>query len=188
MKLVAGLGNPGEKYKNTRHNAGFMAADKIREEFNFPTFVFNKKINGQISKREIKDEKIFILKPKTFMNDSGRSIQMTSAFYKIPAEDIIVIHDDSDLPLGKIRIKRGGSAGGHNGIKSIIKMLGNENFLRIKIGIRTSKTDKIPLDKFVLQRFGMIESLKIKKSIEEAAQAVLQVIQEGEEKTMSKYN
>jgi len=188
MKLIAGLGNPGGKYKNTRHNAGFMILDKIRGGFGFNEFSLNKKFNAEVAEGRFANEKIILAKPQTFMNESGRTAQAILNFYKMQPKDVIVIHDDSDLPLGKIKIKLGGQSGGHNGIKSIIKNLGSENFLRIKIGVRNNRTEKMPLDKFVLQKFGLLESGKVKKSVEVAAEAARDILNEGETKAMSKYN
>ena len=132
MLLILGLGNPGDEYIDTRHNLGFMFLDKIKYEFNFPEY--KEKFSGLISNKEISNNRIFILKPKTFMNLSGNSLEQVIKFYKLSTKDIIVIHDDLDLELAKIRVKRNGGHGGHNGIKNIISKIGNE-FIRIKIGI-----------------------------------------------------
>lgn len=129
MWLVVGLGNPGSEYALTRHNIGFMAVDALAGAEHFTS-----KFHGEIASRSIEGEKILLLKPMTFMNLSGKSVQAAMAFYKIPPDHVIVLHDELDLPLGKIRIKCGGGANGHNGIKHIDQMIGQE-YWRIRLGI-----------------------------------------------------
>ncbi len=150
MKLIVGLGNVGETYVNTRHNIGFMAIDKYAEKYNVE-FRENKSFKGYIGEMRINSEKIILLKPTTFMNLSGDSVILVKKFYKINIEDIIVINDDLDMPVGKVRYRAKGSAGGHNGLKSIIENLGTEEFQRIKIGIDRSKL--IPVVDWVLGKF-----------------------------------
>jgi len=135
MKLVVGLGNPGRKYKSTKHNIGFMCLDLYAKENNLK-FKKEKKFSGEA----LKSANLVLLKPHTFMNNSGQSIRQVMDFYNIEVEDILIIHDDLDLPFGKIRLREKGSSGGHNGIKSIFSHLKSENFKRVKIGI-----DKNPL-------------------------------------------
>ncbi len=129
MRLVVGLGNPGSDYALTRHNIGFMAIDALAGHERFTS-----KFHGEIASRSIEGEKVVLLKPMTFMNLSGKAVQAAMAFYKIPPEDVIVLHDELDLPLGKIRIKQGGGANGHNGIKDIDQMIG-PNYWRMRLGI-----------------------------------------------------
>lgn len=130
MKLIIGLGNPGKEYENTRHNIGFMILDNYLKKG-----TWQKKYNALYTTEIINNEKVIFIKPETYMNLSGNSVIEFVNFYKIESKDILVIHDDLDLPFGKIRIKVNSSAGGHNGIKSIIERLGNNNFARLKIGI-----------------------------------------------------
>ena len=132
MFLVVGLGNPGSEYKNNRHNIGFMAADELFRRYNFSPW--RKKFQGEIAEGEINGEKILLLKPQTYMNNSGEAVQAAMSFYKIPVQNIIVIHDEMDCPVGKLKSKVGGGAGGHNGIKSIDSHC-SPDYTRIRIGV-----------------------------------------------------
>ena len=138
MKLIVGLGNPGKEYENTRHNIGFMVIDKYLERNNLK--LDKEKFNGKYIKTTINEEEVIFLEPQTFMNSSGICIQKIMNFYKINYNDILVIHDDLDLELGKIKIKENSTSGGHNGIKSIEECLNTHNYKRIKIGISNDKT------------------------------------------------
>ncbi len=167
MKIIVGLGNPGDKYANTRHNAGFMAVDFILHYGD----VFMTEKPGQEFKSEAHtwgeaEKKLIFLKPQTFMNDSGLAVKLILNFYKVDvAKDLLVIHDDVDLPLGAIRLSNDSSSGGHNGVKSIINEIGSQNFQRLRIGVETraSRSD-MPTDAFVLQNF-TDEELKTIKEI-----------------------
>ncbi|WP_300358443.1 aminoacyl-tRNA hydrolase [Fusobacterium sp.] len=186
MKLIVGLGNPGKEYENTRHNLGFMVIDKIAEDLKI--YDFKEKFKGLIGEGNYKGEKILLLKPQTFMNLSGDSIIQVLNFYKIDSEvEMIVIYDDMSLPIGKLRIREKGSAGGHNGIKSIISHVG-EKFLRIKFGIGASGGKEKTVG-FVLGRFSKEEELDVKEAIENASKMALSLL-EGEkiEKIMQLYN
>lgn len=134
MKCIVGLGNPGKEYENTRHNAGFLAIDFLREELNFPEFEASKHF-GVLSEGIVQGERVFLLKPSAYMNLSGKSVSSLIGFYKLNPENILIVCDDIDQDFGKIRYREKGSSGGQNGIKSIIESLGTENFQRIKIGI-----------------------------------------------------
>lgn len=150
MKLIVGLGNPGKEYESTRHNIGFDIIDELAKELEITSF--REKFQGLVGEGYIKDEKVFLLKPQTFMNLSGNSIGELVKFYKLsPSEDVIVIYDDMDLSLGQFKIKVKGSAGGHNGIKSTISHIGEE-FFRLKCGIGKSKRRDDTVN-FVLGRF-----------------------------------
>ena len=133
MFLIVGLGNPGSKYEETRHNIGFKAVDEIVRRFSFSPWV--EKFSGVISKGAIDGEKIILLKPQTFMNLSGQSVQLAAHFFKIDPKNIIVIHDELDLPPLKTRIKLGGGNGGHNGLKSIQQCMGTADFIRVRLGV-----------------------------------------------------
>ncbi len=165
MKLIIGLGNPGKEYKKTRHNAGFLAIDKIADSFQFPVSSFQSKFNAEISEGIINNEKIILAKPQTFMNNSGQAVQAVSDYYKINPEDIIVIHDDLDIPIGEYKISKNKNSGGHKGVQSIIDYLGTKDFTRIRIGIGT-ENKKTPTEKFVLERFSKDEMVKIENVIE----------------------
>lgn len=154
MHLVVGLGNPGKEYALTRHNIGFMAADKIFSRYNFAPF--KNKFEGLLAEGTIDDKKVLLLKPQTFMNLSGNSVAKVAAFYKIEPQNIIVIHDDKDLVLGKIKAKIGGSAGGHNGIKNIDSQIGIE-YNRIRIGVGSPEEHHTDTINFVLSRFSKAE-------------------------------
>jgi PTH1 family peptidyl-tRNA hydrolase len=155
MFLIAGLGNPGAEYVNTRHNVGFIAADEIARHYNFSPF--KEKFSGLIAEGKIAGEKVFILKPQTYMNLSGDSIVKAALFYKILPQNIIVIHDDIDLKLNQIRVKFGGGAGGHNGLKSIDSQITN-NYNRIRIGIGYPQGAKVEVVNHVLSRFSKEEA------------------------------
>jgi PTH1 family peptidyl-tRNA hydrolase len=154
MRLIVGLGNPGAEYALTRHNIGFMAIDALAG-----AAAFTSKFHGEIAALTIEGEKLLLLKPMTYMNHSGRSVQAAAAFYKIPPEHIVVLHDELDLPLGKIRIKRGGGANGHNGLKDIDQMLGPD-YWRIRLGIGHPGT-KEQVHDHVLNRFSALEMKQV---------------------------
>lgn len=168
MKLIVGLGNPGEKYKNTRHNAGFLALDFIlNDDDNFmqakPSHEFKSEMFTFLQGKE----KIIFLKPQTYMNDSGQALKIICNFYKLDfTKDLLIIHDEVDLPFGAIRTSQNSSAAGHNGVQSIIENLNTQNFQRIRIGVesRTSK-EEIPTDVFVLQNFIAEELIKLQTDI-----------------------
>ena len=141
MKLIAGLGNPGKKYDQTKHNTGFMALDHYLSKNNLD--LDKDKFEGLWTKQKVNGEDVIFLEPQTFMNDSGKSIAQVANFFKIAPEDILVIHDDMDMPIGKIRIRANGKSGGHNGIKSIMACLGTNNFNRLKIGIRHPQKESV---------------------------------------------
>ncbi|AVQ27675.1 aminoacyl-tRNA hydrolase [Fusobacterium ulcerans] len=184
MKLIVGLGNPGDKYAKTRHNIGFEVINKLQKDLNI--IGEKDKFQGLLSEKNIDGEKVLFLKPQTFMNLSGNSIAAVINFYKIDAKnDMIVIYDDMDLPVGKLRVKEKGSSGGHNGIKSIISHLGDE-FLRIKCGIGKSKDDTID---FVLGQFDKSEQETVDKMIENASNCALDLVRDVElGRIMQKYN
>lgn len=137
MKIIAGLGNPGQKYDKTKHNTGFMTMDHYLDEKGLP--LDKDKFEGLWTKQKINGEDVILLEPQTYMNESGRSVSQVANFFKVDPEDILIIQDDMDMPIGKIRIRANGKSGGHNGIKSIIRDLGTEKFNRLKIGIRHPK-------------------------------------------------
>ncbi|MDP3057039.1 MAG: aminoacyl-tRNA hydrolase [bacterium] len=186
MKLIIGLGNPGEKYKKTRHNAGFMALDKIAANFPLDSARGKQlKFNAEISEGMIDGEKIILAKPQTFMNESGKAVKAIADYYKINVADIIVIHDDLDIQLGKYKIARGRTSAGHKGVQSIIDALETKDFTRIRIGIGIE--DK-PLDKlgakqiltkeFVLENFTAEEQKIINAVVEKTIPVILNSFQD----------
>jgi PTH1 family peptidyl-tRNA hydrolase len=180
MNIIIGLGNPGEQYKNTRHNVGFMAIDKFAEENNFPEFKLQKKFGAEISETE----NIILAKPQIFMNESGKSVQKIIKNKEV--KDIIIIHDDVDLPVGKIKIVKERGSAGHKGVESIIKSVGNENLIRIRIGIAPEK--EIEAQKIVLKNFSPEEKNAISDAIQKTIQAIETLISEGLEKAMNQFN
>jgi len=170
MKLIVGLGNYGKKYEKTRHNLGFMAVENLAKNLNWR---FEKKFFGQVATGEVAGEKTIFLKPETYMNLSGKSVLALVQFYKIPAKKVIVFSDDLDLPFGKFRWREKGSAGGHDGLKSIISVLGTQEFPRMKFGISNEMHGKMPTENFVLIKFSAEELKKIPQIIAEGLAEIL---------------
>ena len=177
MKLFVGLGNPGERYKLTRHNVGFMVLDKLIQKSTVKGW--DKKFDSFFNKIIIDQKSIILLKPLTFMNVSGHAVQKVKNFYDIDHNNIVIIHDDIDLELGKIKLKKGGGDGGHNGLKSIIKLIGSE-FNRIRIGV--GRPEKINVSSYVLNDFPEIEVSFLKKIILKSCEGInLLIANEDEE-------
>ncbi len=185
MKLIAGLGNIGEKYLFTRHNAGFMVVDKIAYDNGFE-FREEKKLKCMITKFKQNNEDILLIKPTTYMNLSGDAIIAVMNYYKIDVKDILIIYDDLSLELGKIRFRSNGSDGGHNGIKSVIKNLASKDFDRLKFGI--GPQPPIPSEAFVLQNFTKEQLIDLKSSINRTIEAVLFYLENGISKAQNQYN
>ena len=188
MILVVGLGNPGEKYQKTRHNIGFRTVDEIAVNFQFPIFNFQSIFNAEISKGIIAKEKITLVRPRTFMNCSGVAMKKLIKNPKQVNRNLIVIHDDIDLPLGKIRIVKNRGAAGHKGVESIIRELGTKNFIRFRIGIRNQELRIKNPEKFVLREFTKDEEKIIKETIKKTAKAIEFFSKEGMEKAQGIYN
>ena len=188
MKLIVGLGNPGSKYKKTWHNIGFLAIDNIANVFNFDNFKSEKKFKSEITTGTIGETKIVLVRPQTYMNNSGEAVGAVAKYYKINSKDIIVIHDDIDLPLGRIKIIGDSSAGGHNGIKSIIQHIKTKDFARIKIGVATPKKDKMDSADYVLAKMGILQSGKVKEVIKKTTSAIEEIINISLASTMNKFN
>ena len=186
MKLVVGLGNPGAKYKGTRHNVGFMTMDEVayQEKFDFDKALFD----AVFAQVQIGGEKVIFMKPLTFMNLSGEAIRPLMNYFKIGIEDIVVLYDDMDLPVGKIRLRQKGSAGGHNGIKSIISCLGSDQFNRIKIGVGRPAPGRSVVN-HVLANFEKEEQEEILASVDKSVEALRDWIK-GDNfiQTMNRFN
>ena len=180
-KLIAGLGNPGSKYQGTRHNAGFMVLDRLAEIIRVS--VDRTKFSGLCGEGNWLGVRLVLLKPQTFMNLSGRAVTEAAHFYKIPPADIIVVHDDLDLPFGQLRLKEGGGHGGHNGLRSIIAELGSADFLRVRIGI--GRPDKGSAEKYVLTPFTPEEAGFVRHVADGACEAFEMLLREGLPKAMS---
>ena len=176
MFLVVGLGNPGKEYAETRHNIGFMAADTIHGRYNFSPF--KSKFEGLLAEGNIEGTKTLLLKPQTFMNLSGNSVVKAASFYKIPPENIIVIHDDKDLALGKLKTKIGGSAGGHNGLKNIDSQIGT-NYNRIRIGVGSPQEHHTDTVNFVLSHFSKTEMEILQERLDFIASTINELINKG---------
>ncbi len=186
MYIIAGLGNPGKKYVNSRHNVGFDTLDAVAAKYNID--VKKVKFNGIYGEGSIAGEKVILVKPQTFMNLSGECIREFKNWYKVDNDQIIIIYDDISLPLGKMRIRPKGSAGGHNGIKSIIYQTGSEVFPRIKIGVGSPENPDYDLADYVLGHFSKAEVEVLVPVAVKAAEAVAEIIKNGTEKAMSLYN
>ena len=182
MYLIVGLGNPGKTYEKTRHNVGFIILDNLYEklaEYGISKWELSKKFNAEICGATINNQKIILAKPMTFMNESGIAVQLLSHFYKLTPQDLIVIHDDKDLPLGEIKIQTDRGDAGHNGIKSIIEHLGTKNFQRIRVGIASDNPKKMSdTAKFVLDKFAFSERKKVSEVIEQATEEIIKIILE----------
>ncbi|MDL2289533.1 aminoacyl-tRNA hydrolase [Clostridia bacterium OttesenSCG-928-F22] len=185
MFIVVGLGNPGDKYAYTRHNAGFMALACMAEELGVK--VNKVKFSGQYRKTKYEGQHIVLLEPHTYMNLSGKSVAEALAYYGCSLKDLIVLVDDIDLPLGRIRVKQKGSAGSHNGLKSIIQALGSNEFARVRIGI-SKQPEQMDLADYVLSRFSKEELPVMERAAEQAAQAALTIVAHGVDEAMQRYN
>lgn len=166
MKVIVGLGNPGKEYETTRHNAGFLFSDFLRTKWEFPEFSEEKKFSSQISGATRSIEKYLLVKPTTFMNRSGDAVSATMSFYKLSPDDLLVIHDDLDIPFGSWKTSKGSGAAGHNGISDIIGKIGTKDFRRIRIGIGRPEGDRDPAD-YVLDRFTPEEAARLPEIFED---------------------
>ena len=185
MFIIAGLGNPGKEYENTRHNAGFMVIDALVDKLNAD--VSEKKHKGLCGKAVIGGQKCILLKPQTYMNSSGESIRAAADYYKIEPEDIIVIYDDISLAPGQLRVRAKGSAGGHNGIKSIIAHLGTQEFPRVRVGVG-EKPSRMDLADYVLGHFSAEDKKIMTDAVKEAADAACEIIESGIDHAMNEHN
>ncbi|MGT2930421.1 aminoacyl-tRNA hydrolase [Streptococcus dentasini] len=186
-KLIVGLGNPGSKYDKTRHNAGFMAIERFVENLNV-TFSEEKNFKAAVGSSFINGEKIYFVKPLTFMNESGQAVHALMTYYNLALKDLVVIYDDLDMMVGKIRFRQKGSAGGHNGIKSIIKHVGSQEFDRIKIGIGRPKPGMTVVN-HVLSHFDQDDYATMQASLDKVADALNFYLETRDfEQTMQKYN
>ena len=176
MFLIAGLGNPGKEYENTRHNAGFMVLDALADKLGAD--ISEKKHKALCGKAVIGGQKVILLKPQTYMNSSGESIRAAADYYKVDPEDILVVYDDISLAPGQLRIRAKGSAGGHNGIKSIIAHLGTQEFPRVRVGVG-EKPPRMDLADYVLGHFSQGERKIMEDAVKEAADAVMEAVEKN---------
>lgn len=185
MKLIVCLGNPGPEYELTRHNIGFLAGDCIVEAYGFEKL--GKKFKSVLYEGRISSEKVFLIKPQTYMNLSGQAVQLIRSFYKISKEDVLVVFDDFDLPLGSMRVRPKGSAGTHNGMKSVIGECGELGIPRMRLGVGP-KPSEMPTKQFVLSRFRDEELEVVGQVIEQASTSIKTWIGEGLERMMNRHN
>ena len=183
MKLIVGLGNPGDAYRETRHNVGFKVVDELASRFQVHSW--HEKFGGLEGKARLGDVAVILAKPLSFMNLSGRAVQEFSAFYKIATPDLLVIVDDTELPLGRLRARKSGSAGGHNGLKSVIECLGTKDFARLRVGVGRGPGE---LANHVLGRFRPEEQDVISAAVLRAADATEVFIARGIEPAMNAFN
>lgn len=184
--LIVGLGNPGREYERSRHNCGFRALDLLAESLNCK--VDKLKFQGLYTQVNYNGKKLFLLKPQTYMNLSGRSVLQLSAYFNIPPQRIIVMFDDISLAPGRLRVRGEGSAGGHNGIKSIIQELGSQEFPRVKIGVGAKPTPDYDLADWVLSSFSAIEEKALAPALKNAGNAALAIIDHGVPEAANRYN
>lgn len=183
--LIVGLGNPGAEYENTRHNIGFKALDNIASHFNKE--ILKKGYSSLYEEIHYSENKLFLIKPQTFMNRSGKAVHEIKSFYKIPTENLIIIYDELDIPLGKLKIKFGGGAAGHNGIRSILNSIGEDGFSRIRLGIgKPVKREKTV--GHVLSKFAKDEKHIVDDMITTVYKAVIEIIENGVQSAMNKFN
>ncbi len=184
--LIVFLGNPGREYENTRHNAGFLAADAMEKRLDLK---INKlRFRSLTALTRVGGEGVLLMKPQTYMNLSGQAVGEAARFYKIPPERVIVLSDETALPLGRIRVRRSGSAGGHNGLKDVIAALGTEEFPRIRLGVGAKPHEDYDMRDWVLSRFTGKDAETISAAADRAAEAALCLIEKGPEEAMNRFN
>ncbi len=184
--LIVGLGNPGGKYEGTRHNVGFMVADELGERGRFP--IQRLKYHALTGAATIGGQGVLVMKPTTYMNLSGEAVGEAARFYKLTPDRVLVISDDVDLPLGKLRIRTGGSAGGHNGLKSIIQHLGSDQFPRLKVGVGGKPHPDYDMADWVLGKFQGEDKKVMDETVKRAADAVECLLRDGPQKAMNRFN
>ena len=184
--LLVGLGNPGDQYENTRHNVGFMVIEELADRANVP--VQKLKYRALTNTATVGGQKVLIMKPITYMNLSGEAVRQAVDFYKVAPDHVLVISDDTSLAVGRLRIRKGGSAGGHNGLKSIIQHLGSDQFPRIKVGVGEKPHPDYDLADWVLGKFVGEDKKTIDAAVKRAADAVECIIADGCDKAMNRFN
>ena len=198
MKLIVGLGNPGDKYEKTRHNLGFSVIERFLKDFESSSKTVwdnNKKLKSEIVKTEWQPKKgklaeVILAKPKTYMNDSGLAVELISSFYKISPEDLLIIHDEIDLPLGYMKIRFGGGTAGHKGGTSVMEKLGTDKFWRLRLGVNNAGKEKKlkHVDKFVLSVFERSEAGKVREIIKRGSKVIQEILEHGFDTAMNRYN
>ena len=182
--LVVGLGNPGREYARNRHNVGTMVADELVRRHGGS---FRSKFSGSLAELRLGDQRIAVLKPQTYMNESGRSVSAAAHFYKLEPEDVLVVHDEADFELGRLQVRRGGGFAGHNGLRSVAQHLGTPDFVRLRVGVgRPERGDRRPLAHFVLSNFD--EHTDVDAIVTRAADAVKEILRNGIDEAQALYN
>lgn len=191
MKLIVGLGNPEERYADTRHNLGFKVLDELTRKLNLTDWTTEDKFKSEA----IRSPQLLLVKPQTYVNKSGLAVKLIANYFKVNPENVIIIHDELDLPLGKIKVRIGGAAAGHHGVESIIEALGTDKFIRVRLGIgnlRTksgeSKGQTISAEKFVLEAFMHSEKSQVKHMIKQALKAIDLLLEKGLEHVQNQFN
>jgi PTH1 family peptidyl-tRNA hydrolase len=187
-KLIVGLGNPGDKYERTRHNAGFRAVRAFHTLHALDLGNWSSKFGGLVSEGRVGGDKIILLLPQTFMNESGRAVREAVDFWRLKTEDLIIVYDDLDLPIGTLRLREEGSAGGHKGVASIIEHLKDPRIARVRIGIGTDRAKTVPAADYVLERFSGDEEPAVAQVISRAAAALDRIIERGIVPAMNEFN
>jgi peptidyl-tRNA hydrolase, PTH1 family len=185
VKIVCGLGNPGREYEDTRHNVGFLVVDALASALRIP--LVQEKFEGVLGQGNAFDDKVLLLKPQTFMNLSGQSLGPAARFYKVGPEDVLVIHDELDLPLGRLQLKGGGGSGGHNGLKSILSSWGEDGFARLRLGIGKPEGGRDQTSGHVLSGFGPNRA-EAQELIQRATEAALCWLKDGLATAMNRHN
>ncbi|WP_066634301.1 aminoacyl-tRNA hydrolase [Desulfolucanica intricata] len=186
MKLIVGLGNPGPEYINTRHNIGFKVIEKVAEKSG--TSLYKKMFRALIGQTVFEGQKIILAKPQTYMNLSGLAVASLLSWYKLSPEELLVVYDDFNLELGRLRLRKKGSAGGHNGMKSIIRELGTDNFPRLRFGIGKPASPGPDQSSYVLGKFSTGEIRVVEEGIDTAVEAISTILSGGIENAMNKFN
>jgi peptidyl-tRNA hydrolase, PTH1 family len=188
IRLIVGLGNPGRQYEKTRHNAGFLVLDTLAQDYSID--IKQKKFNAEFGRGLLDGQTVFLAKPQGYMNRSGPPIQQLATYFKIPTNDILIIHDDIDLTFGRLKLKQNGGHGGHNGLKSIIMALGTDDFIRLRIGIgRSAHTDESDqVTQHVLGSFSQDEKQAFEQIVQCAGKAIVTVIKYGIVEGMNQFN
>jgi len=185
VKVIAGLGNPGKEYEKTKHNVGFRLVDALASDLGVTDW--RDKFEAKVAETRIGTEKVLLVKPQTYMNESGRAVGPLLSWYKLGAEDLIVAHDDMDIPVGTIRLRHKGSAGGHNGIKSILAHVGDEHFARVRIGIGRPHAGWTVVN-HVLAPFAAEEDAQVNEAVKYLVPAVKCMVTDGVDVAMNRYN
>lgn len=188
IRLIVGLGNPGTEYEKTRHNTGFIIAEEIRRHYDLPQWEMKPKFFAEISEGKIGKAKVILARPQTMINNSGKAVWAIAKFLKIKPEEILVIHDDADLPLGAAKISKNKSAGGHRGVASVIRALKTENFGRLRIGLQPSAKKHQDAMKLILSKYKPKEEKILKKIIKKAVLVMETATNESLDKAMSEFN